>query len=250
MRKPCRFGNIKKARNRRALRVTCTPLRPWSNVLAPFTKLLFCLNRSADHPYSLRGSATGLKLQGQHLLFCCTHQVADRAPRDVVVPVDKSGRKLVSGTRFIRLNELPEFAGEEIVDVCAMQFCPANYNEPCLERGFFDIRGADIWNGEPDTTFLVYGYPTQLRELGVDEVTGALNDIKVKMTATAGRYSHPSSASGVHAITLERAGTYSSDGLSAGAVEATAGFTYASVTDWCDTGAPAVAAGAFSASAH
>jgi hypothetical protein len=194
------------------------PVAQLPYVLAPFTKLLFCLTGSDAHPYSLRGSATGLKFQGQHLLFCCAHQIADRLPGDVVVPVDKSGRELVSGTRLIRLNELPEFEGEEAVDVCAMHFQPADYSEPQLERGFFDIKGADIWNGEPDTTFLVYGYPTQLRNLGVDDISGALNDIKVKMTATAGHYSHQSLAAGVHGITLERSGAYSSDGLSGGAV--------------------------------
>jgi hypothetical protein len=38
------------------------------------------------------------------------------------------------------------------------------------------------------------------------------------MTATAGRYSHASCAAGVHAISLERSGASSSDGLSGGAV--------------------------------
>ncbi|MGA7806204.1 MAG: hypothetical protein WCB02_16515 [Bradyrhizobium sp.] len=195
------------------------PVKHLPEVLAPFTKLLFCLNHTDDaHPYSLRGSATGLRFSGQHLLFCCVHQIADRAPGDVVVPVDKRGEKLVSGTRFIRINELPEFAGEEILDVCAMHFKPDDYGEPQLERGFFDIKGADVWNGEPQTTFLVYGYPSSLRQYGVDEVSGELNDLKVKMTATAGHYSHQSSATGLHAITLERSGTYSSDGLSGGAV--------------------------------
>jgi hypothetical protein len=194
------------------------PVNQLPNVLAPFTKLLFCLTGSEEHPYSLRGSATGLKFQGQHLLFCCAHQIADRSPGDVVVPVDKRGRKLVSGTRFIRLNELPEFAGEEVVDVCAMHFKPDDYGEPQLAGGFFDIKGADVWNGEPNTTFLVYGYPSGLRQYGIDDVSGALNDLKVKMTATAGHYGHQTSATGLHAITLERSSPYSSDGLSGGAV--------------------------------
>ena len=34
------------------------------------------------------------------------------------------------------LNELPEFAAEEVVDVCAMHFDPADYGEPQLEKGF------------------------------------------------------------------------------------------------------------------
>jgi hypothetical protein len=64
----------------------------------------------------------------------------------------------------------------------------------------------------------VYGYPTSLRALGIDDVTGALDDIKVKMTATTGEYDRATSASGVHALALKRTGTYSSDGLSGGAV--------------------------------
>jgi hypothetical protein len=185
------------------------PVEQLPQVLAPFTKLLFCLTGSVEHPYSLRGSATGLKYQGQHLLFCCAHQIAECAPSEVVIPVDKRGRKLVSGRRFIGLNELPEFAGEEVLDVCAMQFDPADYGEPQFEWGFFDIKGADLWSREPETTFLVYGYPTHLRQLGIDDLSGALNDIKVKMTATAGHYSHASSAAGVHAIILDRSGSYS-----------------------------------------
>jgi len=188
-------------------------------ILAPFTKLVFCLTGSDDHPYSLRGSATALKFQGEHLLSCCAHQIADYSPANVVIPVDKQGRKLVSGTSFIRLNDLPEFADEEIVDVCAMHFRPTDYGEPQLEKGFFDMKGADVWNGETQTTFLVYGYPATLRQLGIDEISGALDDIKVKMTATAAEYSHKSSATGVHAVTLKRTDTpLSSDGLSGGAV--------------------------------
>jgi hypothetical protein len=188
-------------------------------VLVPFTKLVFCLTGSDEHPYSLRGSATGLKFQGQHLLFCCTHQIADCSPGNVLVPVDKRGHKLVSGTSFIRLNDLPEFASEEMLDICAMHFHPNDYSEPQLERGFFDIKGADVWSGEPRTTFLVHGYPTKLRQLGTDEISGALNDIKVKMTAVVANYSHSSSAAGVHALILKRTSTpSSSDGLSGGAV--------------------------------
>jgi hypothetical protein len=84
------------------------PVKLLPQALASFTNLVFCLTGSDDHPYSLRGSATGLKFQDQHLLFCCRHQIADRSPGEVVVPVDKRG----SGTKFIGLNDLPEFSGQ------------------------------------------------------------------------------------------------------------------------------------------
>jgi hypothetical protein len=125
------------------------PVESLPEALARFTKLVFCLTDVDDHPYSLRGSATGLKFQSQHLLFCCVHQIADQEPGKVVIPVDKDGRTLVSGTSFFRLSDLPEFSGEDVLDVCAMHFNPADYGEPALERGFFDIKGADVWNGEP-----------------------------------------------------------------------------------------------------
>jgi hypothetical protein len=130
----------------------------------------------------------------------------------------QQGRMLVSGSRFIRLSARPELAGEEMLDLCAMHFDPSNYGETGLERGFFDIKGADVWNGGPQTTFLVFGYPTSLRNLIVDDVSGALEEIKVKMTAISASYLAKSNAQGVHAIELVRSGNYSSDGLSGGTV--------------------------------
>jgi hypothetical protein len=117
------------------------PIENLPHALAPFTKLLFCLTGSEDHPYSLRGSATGLKFQDQHLLFCCLHQIADRSPHEIVVPVDKRGRKLVSGTSFIRVNDLPEFAGEELLDVCAMHFNPLDYGDRSSEEDSSTSKG-------------------------------------------------------------------------------------------------------------
>jgi hypothetical protein len=43
------------------------PVATLPDSLARFTRLVFCLTGLDDHPYSLRGSATGLKFQGQHL---------------------------------------------------------------------------------------------------------------------------------------------------------------------------------------
>jgi hypothetical protein len=164
------------------------PVDRLAESLARFTKLVFCLTDSTAHPYSFRGSATALKHKSQPLLFCCNHQIADAAPNDVVIPVDKQGLILVSGSRFVRLSARPDLAGEEMLDVCAMHFDPANYGETGLERGFFDIKGADVWSGEPQTTFLVFGYPTNLRNLLIDDISGALTEIKVKMTVTSARY--------------------------------------------------------------
>jgi hypothetical protein len=95
---------------------------------------------------------------------------------------------------------------------------PAKYGPSRVELGFFDIKGADVWSGDPQTTFLVFGYPTSLRSVEIDDVSGALAGLKVKMIATSATYDQTFRATGVHAIKLQRSGDYSSDGLSGGTV--------------------------------
>jgi hypothetical protein len=195
------------------------PVRDLPSALARHTKLVFCLTGSEAHPYSLRGSATGLKFQDRHLLFCCGHQIKDIEPRNVVISLDKEGRTLISGQQIVSLNSQVEaLLGEEILDVTAMRFDPAKYDPSPVDFGFFDIKGADVWNGEPETTFLVFGYPTSLRSVEIDDISGALSGLKVKMIANSATYHQTSQASGVHAIRLQRSGDYTSDGLSGGTI--------------------------------
>jgi hypothetical protein len=52
----------------------------------------------------------------------------------------------------------------------------------------------------------------------VDDVTGALSEIKVKMIVTGAKYGSATSAAGLHSLVMERKGAYSADGLSGGAV--------------------------------
>jgi hypothetical protein len=195
------------------------PVRNLPAALARHTKLVFCLTGLEEHPYSIRGSATGLKFQDLHLLFCCGHQIANVRPRDVVIPLDKEGRMLISGQQMVKLDpHVDELHGEEILDVTAMRFDPAKYGASRIDLGFFDINGADVWNGDPETTFLVFGYPTNLRSVQIDDVSGALSGLKVKMISTSASYVKASQASGLHAIRLQRSGDYTSDGLSGGTV--------------------------------
>ena len=84
--------------------------------------------------------------------------------------------------------------------------------------GFFDIKGTDVWNGDPQTTFLVFGYPTSLRSVQIDDVSGALAGLTFKMIATSATYDQTSRAAGVHAVKMQRSGDYTSDGLSGGTV--------------------------------
>ena len=161
------------------------PVRDLPTALARHTKLVFCLTGSELHPYSFRGSATGLKLQGRHLLFCCRHQIADIEPRNVVIPLDREGRVLISGHRNVRLDDDHEsLQGEEILDLTKILFDPTKYGSSRVELEFFDLKGPDVWNGDPETTFLVFGYPSSLRSLEIDDISGALNALKMKKLAT------------------------------------------------------------------
>jgi len=60
-------------------------------------------------------------------------------PRNVVIPLDKEGRTLISGQQMVSLDHVQELLGEEILDLTAMRFDPAKYDPSPLELGFFDI---------------------------------------------------------------------------------------------------------------
>lgn len=112
---------------------------------------------------------------------------------------------MIGGTQFIQLSPfVPELEGEDMLDVCATHFDPKRYGEPPIERGFFDIGGADVWSGVRENSLLVFGYPTSLRKIQIDDL-GALESLKFSLTVTSARYSHPSSAKGLHAIHLQKA---------------------------------------------
>src|SRR5262249_45660335 len=149
---------------------------------------------------------------------CCGHQIAGIEPRDVVIPLDKEGRTLISGHRAVNLEHVAELLGEEVLDLTAMHFDPAKYGPSRIDLGFFDIKGADVFNGDTQTTSLVFGNPTKLRSVEIDDVSGALSGLKVKMVATAATYVSASQASGLHAIRMQRSGDYTSDGLSGATV--------------------------------
>jgi hypothetical protein len=187
--------------------------------ISRFTRMLFCLTRNDEHPYTLRGSATSLRWQGHHLAFYCKHQIQGFDRGDVVVPIDQEGKVLVSGSTFVEMVPSVENNGEEFGDLCAMHFKPEDYRQTNVDRAFFDINEADNWHGNRESLFLVYGYPTSLRNLEYAEPSYALSHVNVTQIVTTGKYVRPSNAMGVHVIEMQRrTGNYSSDGLSGGPV--------------------------------
>jgi hypothetical protein len=187
--------------------------------LSRFTRLVFCLTRNVEHPYALRGSATGLRWQGHHLAFYCKHQIQGFDRGDVVLPLDQEGKVLVSGSTFVEMIPSAENSGEEFGDICAMHFKPEDYRNTSVDRAFFDLIEADNWHGDKESAFLVYGYPTSLRNLEYAEPTYVLSNVRVTQIVTTGKYVRASNAMGVHIIEMQRrTGNYSADGLSGGPV--------------------------------
>ena len=143
------------------------PVARLPETLARFTRMVSCLTDFDDHPYCFRGSATSLRWGEQHLMFCCNHQIADFDPNKVVVPLDKDGRMMVSGTSCIRLMTNADNDGEEMLDVCAMGFNSVDFPEVNLGRSFFNLRAGDVWSGDRDTTFLVFWISNESSCIGV-----------------------------------------------------------------------------------
>lgn len=186
--------------------------------LSRFTRLVFCLTKLEDHPYSLRGSAASLKWRGQHLAFLCNHQIKGFEPGEVVVPLDQEGKVLVSGSTFMQMKPTDGYEAEEFGDLCAIHFRPGDYQNANVERAFFELLESDMWQGDRESTFIIYGYPTSLRNLEHAEPSYCLSQIKVKQVVTAARYVRPSQALNVHVLEMQGTGNYSSDGLSGGPV--------------------------------
>jgi hypothetical protein len=183
------------------------------DALARYSRLLFCLNRSEQHPYSLRGTATGLRWQNRCMLFWCNHQTVGYQPDDVLVPLDKDGKFLISGSKFVHMTPPLSPSDEEYFDLCGTHYVPADYGDVNVERGFFELGEADAWKGDPNSTFMLFGYPTSLRNVDYDSAS-----IATKQIVTSAKYRSASSAANVHAIEMLRTGDYGSDGLSGGPV--------------------------------
>jgi hypothetical protein len=185
------------------------PGKQVEQTLARYGKLLFCINHSDEHPYSLVGSATAVRLNGECLLFCCHHQIKDYPPDDVVISTDKTGTILVSSSAIVWRESTPGDVDEEYHDLRAMKFEPTNYVGANMGPEFFDLQKNDCWNGDKESTFFLFGYPTSLRNVDYE-----IPHINVQQIVTSASYVEPSNARGLHRLRMSRLSGFSSDGLS------------------------------------
>jgi hypothetical protein len=130
----------------------------------------------------------------------------------VTIPIE-GGKTLVSGSRLLFVNDDESSADEDYKDLHAMEFVPEKYHSPNLEAAFFPMHEADVWKGNPDSSFYLFGYPTELRLVDYE-----LPHVHVQQVVTSGEYAGSSHARYVHSLRITGKKTFAQDGLSGGPV--------------------------------
>jgi len=188
------------------------PGRQAETLLGRYTKQLFCLTGYETCPYALLGSATAVRLADRCFLVWCKHQTKDYSPNDVTIAIE-SGRTLVSGSRFVFVNEDQANADEDFKDLCAMEFAVENYSSPNLETAFLPLIEEDVWQGDVDAQFYLLGFPTELRLVDYE-----LPHIHVHQVVTSAEYLGASRAQHLHVLNVTGKKSFGQDGLSGGPV--------------------------------
>lgn len=133
-----------------------------------------------------------------------------------MIAEDASGKNLISGSKLVTVTPQRHNEGEEILDVSAMRYDPADYFKPNLKHKFFDAIEDDMWKGSADSHFFLYGYPSKYVNLKYDDEK--LQAIDTKKIVTSAKYIAKSAARYVHRIEMTRLTQVDSDGLSGGPV--------------------------------
>lgn len=188
------------------------PGRQAETTLANYTKQIFCLTGHAQYPYSFLGSATAVRLAERCFLLWCRHQTKQYAPNDVTIPIE-GGKTLVSGSRYLFVNEDGANENEEYRDLCAMEFVAKDYRSPNIEAGFFPLLTNDAWQGNVDAQFYLFGFPTELRLVDYE-----LPHVHVRQVVTSADYFGKSQAQYLHSLKITGKKSFGPDGLSGGPV--------------------------------
>lgn len=188
------------------------PGRQAENLLGNYTKQIFCLTGHETFPYSLLGSATAIRLADRCFLVWCRHQTKDYAPNDVTIAIE-GGKTLVSGSRFLFVNEDQTSMDEDFKDLCAMEFVTEDYKSPNLEAAFLPLVEDDVWQGDVHAQFYLFGFPTELRLVDYE-----LPHLHVRQVVTSAEYFGQSRAQHLHVLKVTGRKSFGQDGLSGGPV--------------------------------
>jgi hypothetical protein len=130
----------------------------------------------------------------------------------VTIPID-GGATLVSGSRHLFVNEDESTADEDFRDLQAIEFVPENYKHTNFEAAFFPLWEDDVWKGNADANFYLFGYPTELRSVDYDQP-----HVHVHQVVTSGQYNGASHARYLHSLKITGERSFTQDGLSGGPV--------------------------------
>ncbi|CAM2886322.1 hypothetical protein JHFBIEKO_2540 [Methylobacterium mesophilicum] len=185
------------------------------HVLQRYCKHIFVLNDSDDYPYSFRGSGTALRFGDQHFVFCCGHQFPDLEPDVIAIRPVVAQDKTITASSLLRPQATEENAGDDLLDMRAFEFVPANYAIPNLGSDFLSLDETSLWPAgtrKPDR-FLVFGYPYGRQDVDFDE-----RHVTARVTSVNGTYEGRSASPGVHRLLMERVEAFDPDGMSGGPV--------------------------------
>ncbi|MBR1216879.1 hypothetical protein JQ557_02670 [Bradyrhizobium sp. U87765 SZCCT0131] len=188
------------------------PSRQAEATLAKYTKQIFCLTGNENYPYSFRGSATTVRIADRCFALWCRHQVRDFTPDNVTIPIE-DGTVLVSGSSLLSVEEDDGNADEEFKDICAAEFLVENYKSPKLEKAFFPLMEEDVWRGNSDANFYLFGYPSELRSIDYEEAR-----LHLQQAVTSAEYNGASQARYLHSLKITGKKSFTQDGLSGGPV--------------------------------
>lgn len=190
-----------------------------ASVLFRYSKPLVCENEDRDHPYSIRGTCTGLNLGGRYFYCFCRHQIAGYDPSKVsIFPTAAGGKVHIGGgtSRFVEHSDRTQ--GEEFLDVFGMEIDPKAYEIPNLESEFFPVTDNDCWPKRTTGDLFAYGVPFELQNYLLREEDGGLKELNFRTVLVSARHNQRSNASWVQRAEFIRTGRFSPNGMSGGPV--------------------------------
>jgi hypothetical protein len=129
-----------------------------------------------------------------------------------IIPIE-GGKTLVSGSRLLFVSEHESNADEDYKDLCATEFVIEDYGSPNLEANFFRLHEEDVWQGNADAPFYLFGFPTELRSVDYE-----LPHVHVQQVVTSAEYEGKSHAQYLHSLKITGKKSFAQDGLSGGPV--------------------------------
>jgi hypothetical protein len=183
--------------------------------LERYCKHILCLTGSDEHPYSLRGSGTALKINGNHFLYCCDHQISDFEADKIAIRPHTGDKTVITASHMLCPVIEEHNKDSDYIDIRALEYRPEDYSIANLSSEFFDVRDDNILPVNKTDHFLAYGYPSELQDAYADDDSPSIN---ARVVYVNGVYDGASKSPYVHRMKMRRKRTFNADGMSGGPV--------------------------------